>query len=559
MSMDVHDRGGHKPARWRIWLPFLFSLVLVVGILLGMRMDALLPAMVVEAGSQAPVSLKDQSKIEELLRYIEAKYVDEVNREELIDEAIESVLDQLDPHSNYIPADELQSINEQLDGKFDGIGVEFMILEDTVVVVAPLHGGPSEEAGILAGDRIVQVEDSTIAGVGITNRGVIELLRGDKGTEVRIGIVRGQEDKLRFFTIVRDKIPIHSVDVAYMLDEETGYIKLNRFSATTYEEFMQSLERMVEQEGMKNLVIDLRHNPGGFLQQATRILGQLFSERGQLLVYTEGRSVHRNEYKSNGRSFFPLDQITVLIDEGSASASEILAGAVQDHDRGLIVGRRSFGKGLVQEQYTLRDGSALRLTVARYYTPSGRSIQKPYTDPEAYEHDLQERLESGELSSANLVPIDDSTRYYTDEGRIVYGGGGIKPDIYVELDTSLLAESYYPLRQLIPAFVFRYADDPERKYPWEAYSLSGFLKQYQPSDELFNAFLAFAQTREGLAVPPGELASYREELLLHLKARLGRHAFGEEGYFAVLHQKDPFVQEALKAIRHPKPISQYGD
>lgn len=551
--MDPNSREHRKSPRWSIWLPFLFSLVLVIGILLGMRMESLLPTMVMEAGNDYPGSLKEQSKVEELLRYIEAKYVDEVDREKLVDKAIESILEQLDPHSNYIPAEELRVINEQLDGKFEGIGVEFMILEDTVLVVAPLHGGPSEEAGILAGDKIIQVEDSTIAGVGITNRGVIELLRGDKGTPVRIGLLRGREDRLRYFTITRDKIPIHSVDVAYMLDYVTGYVKLNRFSATTYEEFMQALERLVEKEGMQNLVLDLRHNPGGFLQQATKILGQLFSQRGELLVYTEGRAVHRNEYKSNGRSFFPLDRITVLIDEGSASASEILAGAIQDHDRGLIVGRRSFGKGLVQEQYTLRDGSALRLTVARYYTPSGRSIQKPYQDPQAYEQDLQERLESGELSSAELVPIDDSTRYFTDNGRIVYGGGGIKPDIYVELDTHLMSETYFQLRQLIPEFVFRYGEEPQAV---AANGLEDFLASYRPSDALVEEFLDFAREK-GQPVDAETLAPYREGVVRYLKARIGRQRFGEEGYYAVINQADPFVLEALKAIRQPKPISKY--
>jgi len=556
MTTNPQQPGKSRLSKWHIWLPFLFSLVLVTGILLGMRMESLLPTMVMEAGGQTPVSLKDQGKIEELLRYIEAKYVDEVDREELIDKAIESILDQLDPHSNYIPADELRLINEQLDGKFEGIGVEFMILDDTVLVVAPLHGGPSEEAGILAGDRIVQVEDSTIAGVGITNQGVIDLLRGDKGTEVELGVLRGQEDRLRFFTITRDKIPLHSVDVAYMLDDETGYVKVNRFSATTYDEFKQALGPMVEKKGMRNLVIDLRHNPGGYLQPATKLLAQLFSERGELLVYTEGRSVHRNEYRSKGRSFFPLGQIVVLIDEGSASASEILAGAVQDHDRGLIVGRRSFGKGLVQEQYTLRDGSALRLTVARYYTPSGRSIQKPYRDPEAYAHDLEERLESGELSSADLVPIDDSTRYYTDEGRIVYGGGGIKPDIYVPLDTNRFSDTFYRLRLLIPEFVIRQEEDLGERPGLQNRSLKDFLAAYQPPASVLQDFVVFAREK-GEAITEKEVEPYREELLMHLKAHFGKMQFGDEAFFAVLNQEDAFIQEALQAIRHPKPLSQY--
>ncbi|NRA49611.1 MAG: S41 family peptidase, partial [Phaeodactylibacter sp.] len=408
----LQDRPS-APNKFSIWLPLLFAIVLVTGMLLGMRMQSTMPKMVVEQ-EETGVEGIGQGKIEEILRYVEAKYVDDVDKEALTEEVIDDLLSKLDPHSNYISAEELMAVNEQLKGNFDGIGVEFMLLEDTIVVVTPLVGGPSESAGILSGDRIVQIADSTIAGVGMNSDDIIRMLRGEKGTDVEIGILRGNETELRRFTVTRDEIPMNSVDVAYMLDETTGYIKVNRFSATTYEEFMKALEGLVENQDMEDLVLDLRHNPGGYLQQATNMLSQLFRDKDKLLVYTEGDAVSRSEYSSTGRNFFDVEDVVVLIDEGSASASEIVAGAIQDHDRGVIVGRRSFGKGLVQEQYKLRDGAALRLTVARYYTPSGRSIQKPYDDPEAYDLEMYDRYETGELEAAKNMVVEDSTEYYTD-------------------------------------------------------------------------------------------------------------------------------------------------
>ena len=554
MKTMLEDR--KKPQRnLTVWLPLLFALVLVAGMMIGMRMQYAVPTVVVENTSdQNANGMMGQGKIEELLRYIEAKYVDEVDREKLINEAIGTILEQLDPHSNYITAEQLREVNEQLGGSFDGIGVEFMILEDTVVVIAPLAGGPSEAAGILAGDKIVQVEDSTIAGVALSNRDVMNLLRGEKGSEVKVGILRGEEKKVRFFTITRDAIPMNSVDIAYMLDNKTGYIKVNRFSATTYEEFMKNLERLIGEENMEDLVIDLRHNPGGYLQQATNILSQLFREKNMLLVYTEGRAVHRNEYESTGRSFFDVDDIVVLIDEGSASASEILAGALQDHDRAYIVGRRSFGKGLVQEQYQLRDGSALRLTVARYYTPSGRSIQKPYDNLEAYQNDMADRLESGELSSPGHIAVIDSTHYFTDSGRVVYGGGGIIPDVYVPLDTSFFNETYLTLRQHVPQYVFQYMKDHERDFA--AYDLASFKDNYRVPDALFDGLVAYAR-KKGVTAGPSEVYRVRNELVHFLKAHLARHLFDDVGFFAVWNAQDGVVQEALRVLNSSNPITEY--
>lgn len=547
------DQGHqHLSNKFQIWLPLLFSLVLVTGILIGMRLQSSSPQITVDGVEDMRLAAPGQGKIEELLRYIEAKYVDEIDRDRLIQEAIDNILKNLDPHSNYITAAQLQEVNEQLEGNFDGIGVEFMILDDTIVVVAPLAGGPSEAVGIQAGDKIVEIEDSIVAGVNIDTRAVISMLRGEKGTQVRIGILRGGNKQLQRFTITRDKIPMNSVDIAYMLDDQTGYIKVNRFSATTYEEFMKGLESLIKEKSMKDLVIDLRHNPGGYLQQATNILSQLFEEKSKLLVYTEGRAVHRNDYESTGRAFFPVDDVVVLIDEGSASASEILAGAIQDHDRGVIIGRRSFGKGLVQEQYQLRDGSALRLTVARYYTPSGRSIQKPYQNLEAYDEDVYQRYESGELYSMDRISVADSTKYYTDAGRVVYGGGGITPDVFVPLDTIVMNNHYLELRQHIPQFVYRYIDDHQNALP--KYSLETFNKNYRVSDAIFDAFLAYA-SEKGVKRNPAKLAHCKGELQHFLKARIAKHLFGDEGFYAVWNKNDPMISKALEVLNSPDPIS----
>jgi len=539
-------------SRFNVWIPLLFALVLVAGMLIGMRIDTDQTTIVMEPQEDL-VSVMGQGKLEELIRYIEAKYVDDVEREELIDEAIASVLKQLDPHSSYIPADKLREINEQLEGNFEGIGVEFMILDDTIVVVSALAGGPSEAAGIRAGDKIIEVSDSMIAGVNIASRDVMSLLRGEKGSQVEVGIRRNGEAGLRHITITRDKIPMHSVDVAYMLDNSTGYIKINRFSATTYEEFMQSMETLVEEGDMEDLVIDLRHNPGGYLQQATHILSQLFAEKDKLLVYTEGRSVHRSNYETTGRAFYDIDDIVVLIDEGSASASEILAGAIQDHDRGYIVGRRSFGKGLVQEQYRLRDGSALRLTVARYFTPSGRSIQKDYADVEHYDEDLQERLESGELTSSGAdMPIDDTTRYYTSNGRVVYGGGGIMPDIFVPMDEVFVNEDYLELRQLIPSYVYRYME--ERGDQVDHYTLKEFRRRFQVGEEVYRAFLDYAAA-EGATLSTSPSQQVKTEVKRYLKARIAKHLFDDPGFYQIWNAGDPIIEQALETLGTSKPIT----
>ena len=536
----------------QIWFPLLLSVALVLGILLGLRLAPRVAGVAPRIGSVNGSS----GKVEELLRYVENKYVDEVDRDELVDKAIESILEELDPHSTYISAADFEATDESMRGNFEGIGVEFMVLDDTVVIVSPLPGGPSDQAGILPGDRIVTVEDSLLAGVNIQNDDITRHLKGPKGSKVRIGIRRNDAADLQQFTITRDRIPVKSVDAGYMLEDGIGYIKINRFSATTHEEFMEELRDLVENRGMKDLIIDLRYNPGGYLQEATRMLNQLFDERDRLLVYTEGRTVGRSEYETNGHNGLAVDDIAVLINEGSASASEIMAGAIQDWDRGVIVGRRSFGKGLVQEQYNLRDGSALRLTVAHYFTPSGRSIQRPYEDRDAYEDDLNQRFQSGELVGTDTLRGDSSAlddEFFTAGNRTVYGGGGITPDVFVPVDSLELDPDFLSVRQGINEFVFRYAarEQPEL----DAYAdLNQFRREFRITDTLLKRYLTFVDSK-GYTYDEGRLDEFRPLLVRELKARIARQRFGEEAFYVILNESDEVVREAARLLRNEVPLS----
>ncbi|HRK81964.1 MAG TPA: S41 family peptidase [Saprospiraceae bacterium] len=536
-----------RPGNGRIfiWLPFLLSAVLAVGILTGMRLQSAAPPLVINGEPGAdPSAPAGYGKLEELLRYVEAKYVDPVDREKLVDEAIESILQQLDPHSSYIPSDQVEIVEEHMEGSFSGIGVEFLMMEDTLTVIAPLGGGPAEKAGIMAGDKIIGVGDSIIAGKKLVNKDITSLLRGEIGTKVQLLIKRGSGKPFKV-SVVRDKIPMHSMDAALMLTEKTGYIRLNRFSATTHNEFMKALEKLHTKQGLEHLVIDLRQNPGGYLQQAINILSQLFPAKGVPLVHTQGRAVSRSDYETAGRVLFPVKEIVVLIDEGSASASEILAGALQDQDRAAIVGRRSFGKGLVQEQYELRDGSALRLTVARYYTPSGRSIQKPYDNLSDYDHETEDRLESGELTAATAALPEDSVKYYTSKGRVVFGGGGITPDYYVPLDTALLNDYYLRLRPHLQSFVFNYSQ--KNKTQFEGLKLKEFKNTFTVKDQIINDFIAYTAGK-GVAKEAQQLPLIMPELRRQLKAQLARTLFQDEGFFAIMTAEDPMVKKALSVI-----------
>jgi len=546
------DNNQRRPLETsKIWMPLALAIVLVLGIVIGGRLQQIAPAVYIDRANEYNSQVWKQGTVEELIRYVEAKYVDSTDRRSLTEAAINSILNDLDPHSSYIPSDELSEVNDQLDGNFDGIGVEFLMLDDTIVIVAPMSGGPSEAAGILAGDKIVQIEDSIIVGRNLKTDDIINMLRGEKGSEVRIGVLRGSEKQIRKFTVKREKIPVHSVEVAYMLNKNTGYIKIIRFSANTYEEFMKSLETLTE-KGMKNVVLDLRYNPGGYLQQATNMLSQFFKEKDKLLVYTEGRTVIRTEYKTTGRPSFDIANLVVLIDEGSASASEIIAGAIQDHDRGLIVGRRSFGKGLVQEQYRLSDGSALRLTVARYYTPSGRSIQKPYKGNDVYESDVFQRFESGEFFSADKNVVKDSTKFYTSGGHVVFGGGGIMPDVFVPVDSALMSNLYLELRQHVSGFVFNYMQQHEKSF--KDYQLASFRNNFYTSDQVYSQFMKYAETK-GVKKKPADGSSVKKEIKHFIKARIARHLFNEEGFYTVWNDLDSAVKKAIELLGNPDPIA----
>lgn len=526
-----------------IWLPTLLALLFIVGVLVGTALDSNSPILSVHQNAHALSDL-GHGKIEEILRYVDAKYVDGVEHKALMTEAIESVMEDLDPHSNYISAEDLQNVNEQLAGNFEGIGLEFMILDDTLVVVTPVTEGPAEQAGVLAGDKIISIQDSIISGVGMKVGDISKQFKGKKGTQVEIEILRRGLDEPQKLTITRDEIPINSIEAAYTIEEGIGYMKISRFSASTYEEFMRHLERLVEKEGVEDLIIDLRHNPGGYLQQATNILSQLFEEKDQLLVYTEGRTVKRTEYKTSGRNFFSIDDVAIIIDEGAASASEIVAGAIQDLDRGVIVGRRSFGKGLVQEQYNLHDGSALRLTVARYYTPSGRSIQRAYDDMNGYDNEFMERYEHGEFTNQDSVTIIDSLQFRTSKGRLVYGGGGIAPDIFVPMNTIYFDDDFIAYQNKVAPFVFRYIE----QYP------SVFDKDnIQISDVVFDDFIAYAASK-GITTDTTQVNAFRPELYRLLEARIAKQLSGNDGYYEVWNRRDPSILKALEALQSTDPL-----
>lgn len=536
-------------SKFQVRLPLILAVTLAAGMFIGQQLPRydqnlrFLPS--------AAQSGKGAGTLDEILRYVEAKYVDTVNTGALKNGAIEHLLEQLDPHSVYITPDELKAVEDDMSGGFEGIGIEFLVVDDTIQVVTPLSGGPSEAAGILAGDKIVTINDTAVAGVKIDNGRIFKKLRGQKGSLVRLGVLRGKERSLRSFTIARDVIPVKSVDIAYMLDDNTGYVKVNRFSARTYQEFMEALRPLAEEKGMKNLVLDLRGNPGGYLEEATDMLSQLFPE-GKLLVYTEGRSEPRRDYKSNGRARFDIQNIAVLIDEGSASASEIVAGAVQDWDRGWVIGRRSFGKGLVQEQYPLGDGGALRLTVARYYTPSGRSIQRDYKHDKDYAHEAERRLENGELSDSTKMKPADSTPYYTGRGRVVFGGGGISPDVFIPIDTSFANDYFFEVRQQIPQFAARWMEGRDRAaLPAD---LASFVHSYAAPDVLLEELLGYAE-KQGIARKDAELKQCRAELKLQLKARIAKLLFHDEGLYSVLNDDDPAVAKALQVLRSGEPVA----
>jgi carboxyl-terminal processing protease len=528
------------------YLPLIVFGMLAIGVFVGARLNTSF----IQSKTFFTSRNTQFNKLSEIISYISNEYVDTIDQKTLVDNSIEKILQQLDPHSSYIPAEDLQAVNESLEGNFEGIGIEFYILEDTIMVVSPLSGGPSEAVGILPGDRIVKVNDELVAGVGISNREVLQKLRGKSGTEVTVQIARRGIKKLLSFKIIRGKIPIYSVDAAYLINDSTGLIKISRFAATTFDEFKKALTDL-KVKGMNHLILDLRGNPGGYLDAAIRIADEFLPDN-KLIVYTEGKSRPRTSYTATSNGDFETGQLAVLIDEGSASASEIVAGAVQDWDRAVIIGRRTFGKGLVQEQTVFPDGSALRLTIARYYTPTGRSIQKPYSNGyEDYQREIQDRISHGELESADSIHFADSLKFTTPGGKTVYGGGGIMPDFFIPLDTSAYSE-YLQLiisGALISQFAYDYVDK-NRKALNSYSSAEQFIKTFSVNDAFLKDFVKYTESK-GVGRDEKGLKISGQFISTQLKANIGRLLFRNEGYFPVLLQHDPAVLKALKFFAEP--------
>ena len=484
-----------------------------------------------------------------LLNYIDKLYVEDADAAELVETAIVAMLEELDPHSVYIPAEDLKEADEPLNGNFEGVGIQFNIFKDTILVVSPIPGGPSEKLGIMSGDRIIMVDGNLVAGVGVTNNDVQKLLKGPKGTTVRVSIQRGNDPELLKYEIIRDQIPIFSIDAAYMVNARTGYIKINRFAKTTMEELYAALDTL-QSQGMKDLILDLQGNGGGMLRTATEMADEFISG-DKLLVYTEGRSFPKEETRASRKGRFEKGRLVVLIDEGSASASEIVSGAIQDWDRGLIVGRRSFGKGLVQRPVYLPDGSAVRLTVQKYYTPSGRCIQKPYEEGvDAYRAERFDRFSQGELFTLDSLDLPDSLRFETRlQQRPVYGGGGILPDVFVPIDTSDNSEYFSRIlrKGLDNRFAMTYVDSLRSELLVRYPTPERYLRDFKLSPADLDRFIAFAAAEE-VAYVEEDWNTSQAAITLRLKAMIGRNIHNSQLFYQVIAPLNEALQHAVRVL-----------
>lgn len=524
----------------------LLALFLIGGMVLGIQFDRIMAR---RSGHLPAGSV--QGKMETVLEAIEENYVDTVNRSHLSDASLQAMLSALDPHSVYIPAADFSAAEEEIEGNFDGIGVQFRMIEDTVVVLMPVSGGPSERVGVLPGDRIVKVDTTIIAGQGLETDAVVKRLKGPRGSKVRLGLLRRPSTELVYVTVERDVIPSYSVDVRFMVDHETGYVKVSKFTRTTFEEFEKAMADLKAQ-GMKRLLVDLRSNGGGLLGSCVE-MADMFLESGDMIVYTEGQHRARTRIKATGRGAYRTVPMVVLVDEWSASASEIFAGAMQDNDRATIVGRRTFGKGLVQEQMDLSDGSAIRLTVARYHTPSGRSIQKPYTLGAGadYEEEMLRRYTNGEMTGNDTLLHGDTVRYYTlKKKRVVYGGGGITPDQNVPYKSGSTYVYWNELSRkgLFFQFSFNYADSHRaallKRYP----SAEDFVEKFEVSPALFEEFLTYSE-KQGVKRDKKSLAAHADKMRLMIKAYIGRDVYDDLGFYPVYLNTDDDFAAALKTLR----------
>lgn len=506
--------------------------------------------LIIQASTFAQVLSDESLKFSQVLNWVDKYYVDSIDKSELVEKAIMEMLKSLDPHSTYLNKEEVRQMNEPLQGNFEGIGISFNILDDTIFVINPIPGGPSEKVGILAGDRIVLIEGENVAGIGIKTSDVYAKLRGTKGTKVTVAVKRKTIPKLLDFTISRDKIPIFSLDASYMIDARIGYIKLNRFSFTTVDEFQDALSDL-QRKGVEDMILDLSNNSGGYLDVAVKLADQ-FLEDQKLIVYTQGDKNPKRNYVATSRGNFEKGRVVVIIDEGSASASEIVAGAIQDWDRGIIVGRRSFGKGLVQNPMILIDSSMVRLTIARYYTPTGRLIQKPYDQGyDDYSNDLLNRLNKGELTSADSIVFPENLKYQTlTTGRTVYGGGGIMPDCFTPFDTSYQSLYYNKLlnQGILNIFVLNYVDDNRNKLHSDYPEFDEFNKHFVVSDDLVDHLITYAEG-EGLQLNPDELSRSKEQIRLLIKAYMARDLWNTGEFYQIMNTKNNSVLKAIEILK----------
>lgn len=522
-----------------IFLPILLGIAVALGIIIGRYLPS-------DSDYPQHSSIRSRNdKLNSILNIVESNYVDSVKRSDLVESAIPAILKKLDPHTVYIPAKDLARANEPLQGNFEGIGISFSMLTDTILIVSTIPGGPSEKLGILPGDKILYVNDSLVAGKHIIDEKIMGMLKGPRGTMVRIKILRNGQRELIPFEIKRDKIPIYSVDVNYMVNENIGYIKINTFAMTTYDEFMKGLKDLKD-HGMTSLILDLRGNSGGIMEAAIQLADQFLKE-GQLIVYTKGRASPRSEARATGKGEFKTGDLVVLIDEWSASASEILAGALQDNDRGTIIGRRSFGKGLVQEPIPFSDGSAMRLTIARYYTPTGRSIQKPYKDGfDKYYDDINNRLSHGEFEVSDSIHFSDSLKFTTTGGKIVYGGGGIMPDKFVPADTSGVSPYFIKLRPLIYRYALNYTE--KNRELLKKYTDPQELKKYLEKQQLLNHFVQFASENKVKKDPAG-LKISGNIIQIQIEAYIARNILDNKGFFPIWESIDTTLKYAIDFLK----------
>ena len=506
-------------------------------------------AIVLTMNAQAQRGNREQNfKMNRVLDLIDNLYVDTANMQKLVETGIVAMLKELDPHSVYITQDDVKAMNEPLEGNFDGIGVQFNIQKDTVYVVAVIAGGPSEKVGLRAGDRIVTVGDSLIAGVGISNNDVMKLLRGPRGTKVQVGVARRGEKGLVPFEITRGQIPLYSIDVSYMLNSHTGYIKLSKFARTTYKEFQEAVAKLKAQ-GMQNLIFDLRGNGGGYMDAAINVVDE-FLPYSSLIVYTEGAHRERNEFKASMRQSCKDLKLAVLIDEFSASASEITAGAIQDNDRGIIVGRRSFGKGLVQEPIMFPDNSSVRLTIARYYTPSGRCIQKPYNQSdEDYYADLENRYERGEFMERDSIKIADSTEYFTTGGRVVYGGGGIMPDVFIPADTTGGSAYYNKISRKGCEYQFSLEYTDRNRVALSKLKKADEFVSYLKGQNILEQFVAYAET-QGVKRDARGISQSRQLIETQIIALIARNVIDNDGFYPIIHRIDKTLQQSINIVEN---------